>query len=404
MVTLHVYSLRSRGEATSEPSDRDRQRRHRARMSVHQTRAQRHTNTERMRAARARQTQGERAAQRCDNADAMRAARARQTQDERTARRRDNTDARRAARARQTQEERAARREARRRREEASRPEWAHLRVHNRPSPPAIRLGPTHLCSHCGARLLYEEKESWCCNKGKIVVAPLPPLPEGWEEMFRRPAFRIHSRKYNNLFAFTAMGVTGDEGFVHQPTPSCVKIHGRTYHRVLPAQMRGPVQWYVHDPDQRRDEATTLSLDQQLVTAIQETLTDINPYARNLRQLGQEPAEDVSLHVEWKEQSREIAAIIHRGDSEVTGGNRTVVFWRRTELAPTFISPLHPLYEPLQYPLFFPHGTRRWFVNMRSVHPSSCKMHAGNFPIATSIMHMYTGLPYEVKRAKPRTQ
>ncbi len=120
---------------------------------------------------------------------------------------------------------------------------------------------------------------------------------------------------------FTAMGVSGDEGFVRQPVPSCVKIHGRTYHRVLPAEMQGPVHWYVHDPDQRRVEADTWSLDQLLVDAIQQALTNINQYARSLRQLVQEAAEHVSLHVEWKEESREIAAIIHRADSDVTGGS-----------------------------------------------------------------------------------
>ena len=54
---------------------------------------------------------------------------------------------------------------------------------------------------------------------------------------------RGQSRKYNNLFAFTGKGVSGTERFVPQPVPSCVKIHGRTYHRVLPADMRGPVHW-----------------------------------------------------------------------------------------------------------------------------------------------------------------
>ena len=56
-------------------------------------------------------------------------------------------------------------------------------------------------------------------------------------------SLRGQSRKYNNLFAFTAIGVTGTERFVPQPVPSVVKIHGRTYHRVLPADMRGPVHW-----------------------------------------------------------------------------------------------------------------------------------------------------------------
>lgn len=62
--------------------------------------------------------------------------------------------------------------------------------------------------------------ESRCCREGNAAITPLPQLPEGWEEMIHKPAFRIHSRKYNNLFAFTAMRVLGDQGFVHQLIPS----------------------------------------------------------------------------------------------------------------------------------------------------------------------------------------
>ena len=59
--------------------------------------------------------------------------------------------------------------------------------------------------------------------------------------------------------------------------------------------------------------------------------------------------------------------IIHCGDS--SGGPRTVMFWKRSELAPTFISPLDRLYEPLQYPLFFPHGCCGSFPGLTSTRP-----------------------------------
>ncbi len=88
------------------------------------------------------------------------------------------------------------------------------------------------------------ETQAFCCHDVKVNTIPLPTLPEGWEQVFQAPVF---SRQYNNvdLFAFciTAMGVSGDKGFVHQPAPRCVKILGRTYHCVLPAEMRGPSHW-----------------------------------------------------------------------------------------------------------------------------------------------------------------
>ena len=131
------------------------------------------------RTARARQSQRERA-------DTMnifwrRTARARRSQGERANTREANTLARRTARARQTQQ--------------AYTPEWSRLPVLNQPNPAAINLEHEHQCSHCNARQLSEENESFCCREGKVAITHLRPLPEGWEEMFRMPTFR-----YDTLF------------------------------------------------------------------------------------------------------------------------------------------------------------------------------------------------------------
>ena len=100
-------------------------------------------------------------------------------------------------------------------------------------------------------------------------------------------------------------------------------------------------------------EARSFSLCLEYVANIQETLSRINMYARNLITLGQHPAEEENLHVQWKEESSEIGAVFHHPDVGATAAGRTIVFWKRSELRPTFVSSLNPLYEPLQYPLFF---------------------------------------------------
>ncbi len=196
--------------------------------------ARRRENTHSRRSARVRQMTADRDARRRGDTESRRSARVQQTADERDARRHDNT------------ERRAAQRD------KASRPDWTHLLMHARPSPCAIRLRATHLCSHCGARLLWKRNHYAVAMVGSPLHLSLPCLMAGKRCFGRLPSG--HSRKCNNLFAFTAMGVSGDEGFVHQPVPSCVKINGRTYHCVLPAE------WYVHDPDQRRVEDNSLSL------------------------------------------------------------------------------------------------------------------------------------------------
>ena len=88
---------------------------------------------------------------------------------------------------------------------------------------------------------MLEEETSFCSREGKFQLAPLPLLPRGWLEMYQGVVFKTVSRRYNALFSFTAIGVSGEEGLVQEGAASCAKIHGRMYHRVLPADMRGTV-------------------------------------------------------------------------------------------------------------------------------------------------------------------
>ena len=179
--TLAMRSARARqshGErADTRQADTMARRSARARQSHGERADTRQADTMARRSARARQSHGERADTNQAHTLAMRSARARQSQTERADTRQADTMARRTARARQTQQQ-------------ASTPEWSRLPVLHRPNPAAIQLGHEHQCSHCNARLLSEENESFCCRDGKVAITPLHPLPEGWEEMFRMPTFR----------------------------------------------------------------------------------------------------------------------------------------------------------------------------------------------------------------------
>ena len=216
----------------------------------------------------------------------------------------------------------------------------------------------------------YMLRGSFCCHGGKIALEPLPLLPSIWTEMFMDLVFRKNSQKCNNLFCFSAIGVEGREGFVHETAPSCVKIHGRTYHQVLLCNLKGSLRWYIHDPDKGTTEARSFSLCQEHVDNIQETLSHINIYTRYLIALGQHPAAEESLHVQWKDESSEIGAIFHHPEVGPAAAGRTVVFWKRSELRLIFMSSLNPLYEPLRYPLFYPHGSAGWHIDLMSINPS----------------------------------
>jgi hypothetical protein len=57
--------------------------------------------------------------------------------------------------------------------------------------------------------------------------------------------------------------------------------------------------------------------------------------------------------------SEEVAAVYHIGDAPVPTG-RELYIKRAADTMPSRVSILHPLYEPLQYPLLFLHGTLGW--------------------------------------------
>lgn len=111
----------------------------------------------------------------------------------------------------------------------------------------AIQLNYATPCEHCGFRLLVGEHRKLCCGGGKATQPPFPPLTP-LPPNIRRLAtnyprhFCEQSFQYNNILAFAIIGVdSGDpdeRGFIWPGGPSCVKVHGRVYHKLATAQGR----------------------------------------------------------------------------------------------------------------------------------------------------------------------
>src|SRR5207248_10898638 len=108
------------------------------------------------------------------------------------------------------------------------------LRLHN--SVPSLRTfvvaWKRQPCPYCDALLLEGEDKNWCCKGGKQLLDRLPPLPSSLEHYIRdHPSIASNfSRKVNNLFAFSSLGVEGR--FEPLPAPSNVVITGRVYHQL----------------------------------------------------------------------------------------------------------------------------------------------------------------------------
>ncbi len=238
-------------------------------------------------------------------------------------------------------------------------------------------------CGVCGAQLFAEEKtrKKWCCGGGQLFFPKAPPLAAAF---YSNLTFIKDSRSFNNLFSFSALGVTGQ--FQKAPGgygPCMVKLQGKTYHRMFDLSWKkdgciNNSQLYIDDGKMRLDVAKKREMDTGIVSQISSYLQEVNPLCATYKQLGSHPSE--SAHIVFEKTSRakdgpvlgdrprseEIAGILKSGGSVTPESERKVTVWKVNDRAPQFINILDPTYEPLEYPIIFPHATRGWFPNMES--------------------------------------
>ncbi|KAF8473836.1 hypothetical protein BDZ91DRAFT_339952 [Kalaharituber pfeilii] len=110
----------------------------------------------------------------------------------------------------------------------------------------------SHICTFCNTQLLNTEKNGWCCEKGKYNLPLLRPLPVTFQDLLHNNLinFSALSRVANNLFAFTAIGSTGE--FIHYHGPANVAITGRVYHRLLDLETGNhSLRWFLYDSSSR---------------------------------------------------------------------------------------------------------------------------------------------------------
>ncbi len=142
-------------------------------------------------------------------------------------------------------------------------------------------------CNHCGASLLHGEPASMCCSLGTKMSPPLPALPHRIQNLASNPQtcgkLSTLSRKMNNLFSFSAIGVTG--GFKRfEEGIASVAITGRTYHRLLDAATPDhSIHWFLYDELERERDGNTQRVPVAWTRAVKADLEDVNPYVRHLR-------------------------------------------------------------------------------------------------------------------------
>jgi hypothetical protein len=222
------------------------------------------------------------------------------------------------------------------------------------------RTGWARPCSFCGSQLLDHEKNGWCCNQGKWHLHPLEPYPAAFVDFLNQnmQALQSQTRTLNNLFAFSAIGYTGEQ--LRYSGPQNVVITGRVYHRMLDLDAdQGSLRWFLFDEQGHFRAGAQQNVPVHMVAACKALLESCSPYIRTLRHAVQTAGPHFDLHLDQAVAGREVAAIVNPYNMHEVRCRKIVVA-HKGKLKPDFVDILSPLYEPLQYPLLFPFGDPGW--------------------------------------------
>ncbi len=260
----------------------------------------------------------------------------------------------------------------------------------------ARRGGNIHCCSTCGVKLLTGESAGFCCGLGGSrysLIPSLPPLPVEYNSFLTHPKISSLSRILNLVFSFASLETTA-EFPSHNGPPGFMAIQGRIYHRVRPDHRNSAVRWLLYDGFMQEhapfgDLATVLP--SGWIDALRDALFNHNPFVAHLRSLSQLdpetcPNAQLILHDSG---ASEIAAVMCYENTALAQVKSRSIVISRTNSRNSSIPIVSRLWEPLAYPLFFPHGTLGWGISgtQEDISGGTSTHAAESEPVTTQIWH-----------------
>lgn len=219
-----------------------------------------------------------------------------------------------------------------------------------------------HRCSFCHALLLDVEANGWCCRKGRWCLPPLREYPPYFTHFLATNGalLQAYGRRLNNLFSFSAIGYAGKQHH-YSNIPQNVVITGRVYHRMLNRpEEQGSLRWFLYDEQGHRNSGERVGIPAHLTISCRQLLEEHNPYIHTLRHaIGTVQGPDYEIYLQQPVAGGEVAAIVNPYNLQQVTGRRILVH-RQGRPASDFVDILSLMYEPLQYPLFFPYADPGW--------------------------------------------
>lgn len=226
-------------------------------------------------------------------------------------------------------------------------------------------------CNFCHVRLLSSERavRPFCC--GGAVRAnqytPLPPLPPEYDVFINHSSISAQSRSLNLLFSFASLESTHEF-----PTTgnniSFVVVQGRIYHRIRPEHGSSAIRWILYDGFELNRappfNPTQEDLPLAWINAVRQALSRDNPLVRTLLHMSifvHNP--NRHAHIELLDSNTpEIAAVMRFDSTTLNDIEPRRLIIRKRNNRNQSISATSSLWEPLSYPLLFPHATTGWGV------------------------------------------
>ena len=225
-------------------------------------------------------------------------------------------------------------------------------------------------CHTCGVELLTGEKAGFCCGPNGnrfTAVQPLPPLPDEFNTFLNSPDISRLSRKLNLIFSFAAMEST--HAFPTPGNPSFVAVAGRVYHRVRPhPQDNTAVRWMLYDgfnDSSIPHHIQARDIPSSWIRALRSSLSQYNPFASTVLSLQtlqlQQPTQFSSASIIIQDSGcAEIAAVICYENTLRSQISPRSLLISTADNRAQYIPTISRLWEPMAYPLLFPHGTLGW--------------------------------------------
>jgi hypothetical protein len=120
------------------------------------------------------------------------------------------------------------------------------------------------------------------------------------------------------------------------------------------------LHWFLYDGAERQQQGKKYDVPHEWTAAVDTALQEVNPYLNQLRWFSTIPSEEpTALELSDVSALGDFAAVLHAANSTVIDPC-AIVIWRNHDTCPTFVPIYSHHYEPLQYPVLFPHGSPGW--------------------------------------------